>query len=672
MAVLETIRVKLGIFISVIIALALLSFIIDPTTLSSVAQSMSSKYDVGEIDGKSISYQDFQSDVEKFTQISEIVRGAASTSEQQEQINNAAWQSLLDKYLFIKNAKAAGIKVGEEEMVELTTGSMISPLIANDPVFCDENGNFSSERLIALVQNADADESGRIKLYWDYVQSAVASQQYYSKYGSIFSEGNFSNALMSAKAVEENNTTANVEFVMVPFGFEKDSTIVVSDNEIKNYYKDHKKAYKQLGSRDIEYVVFEVVPSQEDINATSDSFTASYDEFCNTENMKGFLLKNSDRQYSEYWYAAGELATVSKQVSDFVDGASAGEVSPIMQDDVTFYAAKVLDSKMIPNEIEVKIVTLGNSNEVSDSLLNVLNEAEPFTLTQSTMIPGCESLFTEKLNFPVQIKTTMYGNLLAIVTSKSEPVAKKQVAIFAKETLASKETYNKFYSEANTLATKSAGSLENYKAAVAEAGLVSTPVNKMLESAKNLGPVDNTKEITRWAFEQKKAGVVSNIITVNNNYFYVVALDGIHKEGYAPVNEVANVIKVKLYADKLSAKKAAEVAEKIEGLTDMQAIADALGTTVSTKEDISFASSQGLDNKFIGAVSAAEEGKISAPVAGNIGVYVFKVTGREVGSFYSETDAKRLEAQKASYNAQLLLPTMMDDAEVVDHRARFF
>ena len=55
MAVLETIRVKFGVVITALIAIALLSFIIDPTTLQNVASSMSSKYDVGEIDGKSVS-----------------------------------------------------------------------------------------------------------------------------------------------------------------------------------------------------------------------------------------------------------------------------------------------------------------------------------------------------------------------------------------------------------------------------------------------------------------------------------------------------------------------------------------------------------------------------------------------------------------------------------------
>ena len=106
----------------------------------------------------------------------------------------------------------------------------------------------------------------------------------------------------------------------------------------------------------------------------------------------------------------------------------------------------------------------------------------------------------------------------------------------------------------------------------------------------------------------------------------------------------------------------------------MEAIAEALNTSVSTKEGVAFSSltSQGLDPKFVGAASVAEDGKICGPVAGNIGVYVYKVTGRETGAFYTEDDAKTRDAQMTQYSAQMVVPTMMDDADVKDNRARFF
>ena len=106
----------------------------------------------------------------------------------------------------------------------------------------------------------------------------------------------------------------------------------------------------------------------------------------------------------------------------------------------------------------------------------------------------------------------------------------------------------------------------------------------------------------------------------------------------------------------------------------MEAIAAALETTVSTKDGLAFTSmsAQGFDPKFIGAASVAEDGKICGPLAGSLGVYVYKVTGRDTGAFFTEDDAKARDSQMTQYTTQMLLPTMMEDAEVKDNRARFY
>ena len=659
MAVLETIRVKFGIVITALIAVALLSFIIDPTTLQSVTSS-SSKYDVGEIDGKSISYVDFQTDVDRFTTINEITTGSSVQNEQQQiSIRNAAWQSLIDKYLFIKNAEKAGIHVGEEEMVALMSGEIDSPVFTQNPAFFDENGMFSKAMLLEFVNYIESDQTGRLKIYWDYLQEAAKTQQYYEKYNSLFTQSNFVNPLMLTEQISENNNTFDVEFVMVPMGYEKDSTIVVSDSEIKKYYEAHKKFYRQQASRDIEYVVFEVVPSAEDIAAANQALVDVYDEFAAAENMKTFLLANSDRQYDNHWYKAGELNTVAKVVNDYAFGKNAG-VSEVLTNGNTFYAVRVMEEAMVPDSVFVKYAPANSENV--DSLLNA---TEPMWITQT---PGYEDVMTAKVNSKVTVNGLVFN-----VLERTAPVAKKRVAVLEKTAVASKETVNGFYSKANTFATKSAGKYENFQKALTEEGVYAHPVNKMLESSSRLGAIDNTKEVTRWAFEAKE-GQVSNIITVNNNYFIIAALKGIHNEGYTPVKEVAAQISNILYGEKAAEKKAAEVAEKIAGLEDMNAIAEALGTTVSTKDGVAFSSltSQGLDPMFIGAASVAEEGKICGPVAGNIGVYVYKVTGRDTGAFFTEDDAKTRDAQMTQYSTQMLIPVMMDDAEVKDNRARFF
>ena len=692
MAVLEKIRVKFGLAISIIIALALLSFIIDPSTLESALNSMSSKYDVGQIAGKSISYTDFQSEVDRFTSINELL-GADRSEENQKQIRNAAWQDLLDRYMFVKNAKEAGITVGEDEMVSLMGGEYASPALSQNPVFMDENGYFSPERLKAFIQNVDSDESGQLRTYWNYVQNTVHNQQYYAKYGALFTASGSDNALQLAQAVAEGNTTADVDYCMVyyPMGGQTDSTITVSDDEVRAYYKAHKEFFKQKANREIEYVVFEVVPSAEDIAAASDAMNEAFDEFATTDNMRAFLLKNSDRGLDNYWYKAGELATVNREIDEQIFGGS--KLTQIATDGNSFFAAREMASKMMPDSAFVKHILLQgeNAGQVADSLVNVLKKGGNFAnlvtaysvdqasaadgelgsigwMTQTYMIPGFEDVFDAKVNEPY-VLTSQYGTHVVVVSKKTKPVAKKQVAILEKTALASKETFNSYYSQANTFATLAGGTYEGYKKALDSTKVYSHPVT-ITEATASYGAIDNAKELTRWAFDAK-VGKASNIITVDNNYFFVAALKDANKEGYATVQKVAPQIYDLLYSQKQQERARAEVAEKIAGASSIEDVAERLGVTVEHRDALSLASTS-VEPALIGAISAAKEGEIFGPVSGIMGTYVVCVANKEAGSFYSEADAKNLATQKAQYLSQLILPVMQEYDNVKDNRERFF
>lgn len=694
MAILQKTREKAGMAVSIIIALALLSFIIDPQTLETAFNAMSSRNDVGVINGKTISYLDFQQDVDKFTTINEMVTGSSAQSEQQqEQVRNAAWQSLLDRYLFVKNAKAAGIRVGEEEMKDLLAGDMISPVVSQNPAFMDENGNFSKDALQNLINNISQDQTGRLKEYWNYIQNTVYTQQFYAKYGSLFTNSNFQNPLMLRRAIAENNNTTNVDFVMVP-NYGMDTTVKVSGDEIRKYYESHKNMFKQNASRDMEYVVFEVKPSEADINATNEAIGKVYDEFSTTDNMKSFLARNSEKGLNEYWYKAGELSTVNSGISEFVD-ANAQGTSPIVSDNNVFYAARIMATAQIPDSVYVRHILLQGATETkADSLLNVLVKGENFSnvaasysadtrsaadgeqgnvgwMTQTYMIPGFESVLTAQVGKPYIVKT-QYGTHIVEVAKRTVPVAKKQVAILEKTALASGETFNSYYAQASKFSKIAAGKYNNYKAAVDSMGLYSHPM-KVTEATSSYGSISQAKEVTRWVFDNK-VGKVSEIITVNNNYLFVATVTGIHKEGIAKIDEVKEAIRQQLYAQKASEKAAADIAQKIQGISDLQAIADTLHSSVSTGVDVRFASlaGQGLDPKFIGAASVAPDGKICGPVAGTIGTYIFKVNSRDTGSFYTEDDARNAATQMNNYTTQMILPVMMMESDVRDHRARFY
>ena len=696
MAVLEKLR-GWGIVLSILVALPLLLFIIDPSQIIQTVQSVSSKYDVGKIAGKSVSYTDFQSEADRFSRINELMTGTTSNSEQQQQqLRNAVWQKFIDQNLFIKNAQAAGITVGKAEMVDLMNGESVSPVIAS--VFTDANGNFSSAALVDFVQTVeDGDENA--KAIWNYLQESVMTAQYYNKYNSLFLNSNVENALQVNKAIAENNTTANVDFVMVPFSYATDTTVVVTDKEIADYYNNHKKFFEQKAARDIEYVVFQVVPSAEDIAAANDEFVKLYDEFTTTDNMRAFLQRNSDTQWSDRWYKAGDLRSVNSDLDTFVSENNEG-VSPVISANNTFYAGRIMASATMPETVTIRHMmfqTNEDGQHLADSLLDVLRKGGNFTalaeeysldrgsnadgefgkigeISQATVsyLPtGFDAIFNAKVGQPFILQSNMATHIVE-VTEAGAPALFKQVAVFEKEVLSSKETFNKYYSDANRIATLAAGKYANYRAACDSLGTYSHSMN-ITESTDTYGAINHAKEVTRWAFDNKP-GKVSNIITVDNNYFFVVAVTGAHKEGIAPVAEVAPQIKNQLYAEKYAEKRAGEVAEQIAGLTDLESIAEKLGTSVNSQSDVAFSSmsARSLDPKFVGAIAAAPEGQICGPVAGSIGVYVFQVTGRDTGAFYTESDAKLAYNQIQNYAAQMIVSAMMDDADVKDNRARFF
>lgn len=693
MAALEKIRSKFGLAVSILIALALLSFIIDPGTLQTAINSMSTKYDVGKIDGKRISYTDFQENVEKFTSINEIISGSSSQNEQtQKNIRNAAWQDMMDKYLFIKNAKAAGIKVGEDEMLSLVSSSNPSAILVQNPIFMDESGNYSEEVLRQFLSMVESDQTGRYRQYWDYLQNTIYTQQFYQKYGALFNASNYTNALQMSHAMASGNTTADVDFCVEYFPMYHDSSVVVTNDEVRRYYKAHKEFFKQQkDSRDMEYVVFEVVPSSDDINNTSLAMSNLYDEFVSTDNMKSFLAKNSDSPLSNYWYKSGELRTINEEIDAQIFGGK--DLTQVVKSGDDFFAARTMATKMLPDSVYVKHILLQGANAATkaDSLVNVLKKGENFSnlasmysldtgsaadgelgsigwMTQTYMIPGMDSVIEAKVGTPFVLKTT-YGTHVVLVTKTSKPMLKKQVAVFKKSALASKETYNKYYAQASRFAAITNGSYDGYKRAVDSLKVYSHNLT-ITEATSSFGSIDQAKTVTRWVFDNK-IGKASSILTVNTNYFFIAAVKGEHKAGYVPVEEATGVISNRLYTQKLQQRTMDEVKEKIKGAKSMEEVSERLGVEVEHSEAVSLASNT-LDPAMLGAAVTINDGVVFGPVKGAMGVYVFQTSNRQLGSFYTEDDARLREQQKTQYMGQFILSVMAENAGVEDNRERFY
>ena len=685
MAVLEKIRVKFGILITVLVALALLSFIIDPQTLRQAFQMVSDDNKVGEMDGKSISYKEFYEALDGVTQVAKLMGQNESGEEQQSQLRDAAWQNIFDNVVFLPKAEKAGLFVGSEEMLDLTKGATISPVLLQQAMFVDNSGNFSREALVNFVQNIDVDETGSYATIWNYLEEEVFRNQVYTKYGSLVSASTVMNQVEKVRSAAENNTTSDVDYVLAPISFADDSTITVSASEIKKYYNDRKEQFAQLANRDIEYVMWEVVPSTEDFSATREEFDELLQQFAETDNLKSFVTLNSDSKWNTYYYSYEQMEDLDEfQALGF--GKDPSGVSEVHTAETSYSAVRVADIKMMPDSAHVYYKAFPISQEADADAFFTTNKvsanAADFSefgwLTQEVImqagLTGFEAALTTT-DKVIKLRNEANGAIIVLyVPERTKAVKKVQFATLMKNVLPSDDTYRDFQMKATEFADACEGKYEKFAQLAKEQGLPVIPVNNMVQSVRRIGPAENAREVVSWVFDKKtKAGNVSDLKIVDNKYYFVAAVTKTRKAGYTDINEVASQIKSVLMAEKSVEKKLAEVKEKISGMTSMEQIAEALGTTVSHSTGMAFGStqSQTVDPKLVGAVASAEVNTINA-VPGTIGVYVFQVTGRDNGSFFSDKDNEMVESRKASYSSQMVGALIADEAEIKDNRARFF
>ncbi len=689
MAVLEKIRVKMGAFITILIGIALVGFIINWDDLARV---ISSDSNMGKIDGTTITYQDYNSKLETLKSIF-----GKADEQAQDEMNNVAWQEFINEIVLLPEIQAAGLRVGDEEMVAMINGQTVSPVLANQPYFVNENGEFDPARVTQVIQAIPQDQTGGLRRYWNYVEDQAKAERFFTKYASLLEKSSVVNALDVKRALADNNTTFNVDFVVKPFGFQQDSTIKVSDAEISAYYNKYKETFKNANnSSDVEYVRFEVVPSGEDIDKTEHEIEALEEEFETTANIKAFITRNSDQPYSEMYYTEKELAAVSDELGELAKSAVKGSFLPHFRKENSFIAARVADIREMPDSVFVQHILLQGENAAkADSLIseikkgksvaelaaefsadknsNVEEQGDLGWMTQRYLLPGFESIFKAKKGEILKLNSS-YGLHIVKVKDAKNFAKRYNVAMLVKEAVPSDDTRSEYRQQAMDLAAASAGSIEKLRQAANEKGYAVIPAKGINPMAKQINNITDAREVVRWINEHKPGVVNTEEFDIGNgSYFLVLGVTAKHEQGFASERELAPQIRQILTLEKQGEKIAEDAKKTTEGANSLEQVAEKLGVTVSNRSGISFASiSQQLDPKFVGAIAAAKENTLVGPVVGNFGVYYFVIKDKEVGEFYTEADVKQRKSQEFAYISRVIPNVMASKVDIKDNRSRFF
>ncbi|MDR1897667.1 MAG: SurA N-terminal domain-containing protein [Prevotellaceae bacterium] len=696
MATLETLRKKAGVFISAVIGLALLAFIINADTLTTARAIFSSDDDMGKIDGNTVSHEEFDNllnyntEIEKLTYNLLTRQDLPMTDETNERLRNITWQELIFKYIFHKEYDKIGLSVSEAELTDLTLGANVSPLIQQ--YFTNpETGDIDRALISNIVQNLDGD----IKVFWIDLEQKIKEQQLSSRYLQLDSKSTYVNSLEVEHALESEKNNVEFSYILKDYASVADSLIRYKESDLKDYYNKHKLEYKETRSRDVEFVAFTVTPSPNDYERVMykmENLQKQLDTIP-TDKMSMFVNMNSDVPFGKTYYKKGQLPAV---IDSVIFNKNAGDVLPYYQEGDSYSVTGIVEFKNLPDSVKAEHILLSQADfGKADSIMNLIKSGANFAelanqfstdkgaaggdlgwFDYDRMVsPFRDSCFFNPVGKLMQVVTN-YGVHIVRITGAKDYHNKVLPATIKKNILPSKETYQNYFAQANKIAALSEGNIEKFREACTAEGLQLHKEQNVALDSKFVGQFRNASNLIHWMYRADEKDV-SGVLEIDNRSTYIVAaLTNIKNAGIAPFAKVRSQIIPKIVAAKKAEYLVSEISKTKGDLTSIDEVAAKLNSTVtSVSPAVNFSSSfiptlRLPEYKLLGAVYSAPANRLSEPLAGESGVYLFTVTNvtENVQAQTPEAIKSRLESSNyyGSYSA------LIEKANIIDNRGKFY
>ena len=676
MASLNTLRTKFGIVLSVIIALALLAFIL---SLKTEMGFTGNDPKVGVIDGEKINYSEYY---DQYEQVKAASGAQEGDDEQQAMLSNAAWQALIAKYVLSPGFEKLGLRVTEPERTAMMSGQHETQAFYS--AFADpRTGAYDVNAVSRFL--AEAEANPQAMQAWAQLNEQARMEREVGKYFGLVRGGVYVNQLEIANGMKGANETfagkwAGKKYTSVP-----DSLVSVSDSEVKAYYKSHKDKFRQTPSRTLSYVVFEVAPTDDDMLALEKQVKEVGAEFATTGELKSFVRANRNGEISDRYVSAAQLS------EEEAEALKAGKTyGPVLKNN-QWTMARVLDEKTVPDSLGIRHIVLPYTQEaLADSLKTVIENggdfaalASQYSVYDATAAVGGEvgvmpfSAFTGE--FADALAGAKQGDVVKIssgdavqlmqVYRADKPSKHYQVASITYPVEASAATRRNIHSQAGTFTVGAKGSLEAFNDAASEAA-VTPRVAVLGQSDRTIRGLEDSREVARWAFGAE-VGDLSEIFSVGDDYV-VATLTGIDDDEYASVEKVSAQIRSQLLRD----KKYDLIVGELSGAT-LEEQAASLGSEVGDFTGVSYSSfyvpGMGVEPRVVGAITVSEKGAVSAPVKGMTGVYVFRVDDVQTSDRQTaEGEKVRAQAMAESMAQQYSLQAIQQMAEIQDMRGKYF
>ncbi len=694
-------RERMGKILAIGIGVALFAFIGEEAVRQGSSFFRDDRNLLGEVGGEKIAYDDFQKKVDQNSAQFKQQSGQSNLSPQiLNYVQENTWDRMVRQAVLQKEVDKLGLIVGQDETDAMEHGNNPDPQIVQafgDP----KTGKLDINKLntfLTNLQGAKADDP--IRAQWhDFIEQMIEAKVA-EKYASLVTNGLYVNTLEAKDEYESKNKLANFKYVSLDYASVPDNKITVSEGDYQDYYDAHKAEFKNAQElRTFDYVSFNAAPSKDDSLAIKKQADKLAVDFKASTNDSLFVQINAETKTQLTYQHKGRL---DPKVDSIMFNAPNGFVYGPYLSNGSYKIAKLVDAHFEPDSVKAKHIlidarTIGVEKAIAraDSIKKLVEGGKSFadlanfysidknsavkggelgTFARGAMVPVFEDAVFSGKKGDLKVVTSQYGvHLIQIEDQKGfSKVAK--VAIVDLPLKASSTTETIVYNEAQRFLASL--TKDNFDSEAKKAGLVKKTAADVNGIASSVPGIESAREIVRWAFNAEK-GDFSDKVYSSGEQYIVAHLIQIKPKGTLPLDivkkqiepMVKNKVKGKLLSDQFTAA--------LNGTSNIEQVAQKTGTKANAVQNIVFANpvipGASIEYKVVGTVFGSQPNKISKPVEGQQGVFVFIVNSFiKPAPFTNVLREKQQIAQIVLQRAdQQVFEALKDKANVKDYRAKF-
>ncbi len=713
MATLQNIRSK-GPLLVIAVGLALFAFIAgDAWRVLQPHQSQ----DVGEVNGDVLSAQDYQSMVDEYAEVVKFTSGTSALSDDQlNQLRDEVWRTYVNNQLIEAEAEKLGLTVSKEEIKSIINEGT-HPLLAQTPFRNPQTGAFDKDMLMKFLADYAKMNQGQMpaqyadyynSLYkvWSFIEKTLVQTRLQEKYSNLIAKSLLSNPVEAQMTFDGRIDQKDMLLAAVPYSSIVDSTITVTDAELKAAYDEKKEQYRQyVETRNIKYIDVQVTASDEDkaeLRKEMDEYTA---QLAGATSDYSTLVRStgSEQPYVDLYYTTRALPS---DVVARLDSVAMGDVyGPYYNAlDNTMNSFKKLAKASMPDSIQYRQIqvvaeTPEKTKTLADSIYNAIKGGADFAEVAKKYGQTGESIWITSANYEgaqvdgdnlkyitavttgetndLQNLSLAQGNVILQVTGKKAYKDKYKVAVVKRAVEFSKDTYSKAYNDFSQFIAAN-NTLDKLVANAEDAGYRLLDRTDLYSAEHSIGGVRGTKEALRWVFSAKPGEVSGLYECGESDHMMVVGLVSVAPEGYRSLAAVQNDLRMQLVRDKKAEKIMADMkAANASTFDQYKGLANAVTDSVKhvTFDAPAFVSVLRSSEPLVSAyASVGAMNQLSTPIKGNAGVFVLQPYAEEkLNETYDEkAEVDKLQGMYTNLVVRQFVNDLYLKANVKDDRYLFF